>query len=104
MMPKVRIKTTWEWRCWYPKKAFDSFITTPNANTDVQNTYAVAFKTSNDPVTYRFCAGWQPSDPQFASEAAFRQFLLQEIKRSSPDQPIMEIDTYKKPRFLAGPL
>jgi hypothetical protein len=66
------------------KKAFDSFITTPNANTEVQNTYAVAFKSTNDPVSYRFYAGWQPSDPQFANEAAFRQFLSQEIKRSSP--------------------
>lgn len=66
------------------KKLFDSFITTPNANTDVQNTYAVALNTGNEPVTYRFYAGWQPSDPQFASEAAFRNFLSQEIKRSSP--------------------
>lgn len=65
-------------------KAFDSFITTPNANTEVQNTFAVALKTGNDPVTYRFYAGWQPSDPQFASETAFRHFLSQEIKRSSP--------------------
>lgn len=67
-----------------PSKAFGSFITTPNANTDIQNTYALALNTDNDPVTYRFYAGWQPSDPQFASEAAFRHFLTGEIKRSIP--------------------
>lgn len=66
------------------QKAFDSFITTPNANTDIQNTYAVALKTGNDPVTYRFYAGWQPSDPQFASETTFHHFLSQEIKRNTP--------------------
>lgn len=66
------------------KKAFNSFITTSNANTDIQNTYAVALNASNDAVTYRFYAGWQPSDPQFASEATFRQFLTKEIQRTAP--------------------
>jgi hypothetical protein len=66
------------------KKAFNSFITTPNANTDIQNTFAVALNTSNDAVAYRFYAGWQPSDPQFASEATFRQFLTKEIQRTAP--------------------
>lgn len=67
------------------KNAFSSFITTPNANTDIQNTYAVALNAGNDAATtYRFYAGWQPSDPQFASEAAFRQFLTKEIQRAAP--------------------
>lgn len=66
------------------KKAFDSFITTPNANTDIQNTYAIALTANNEPVTFRFYAGWQRSDPQFASEAAFRHFLMQEIQRYIP--------------------
>jgi hypothetical protein len=66
------------------QKEFDSFITTPNSNTDVQNTYGVAFKPGKDRITYRFYAGWQPSDPQFAGEAGFRQFMTQEIKRSTP--------------------
>jgi Domain of unknown function (DUF4861) len=63
---------------------FNSFITTPNANTDIQNTYGVALNIKNGPAVYRFYAGWQPSDPQFTSEAAFRDFLTQEIKRSMP--------------------
>ncbi len=66
------------------QKEFDHFITTPNVNTDVQNTYGVAFKPGRDRITYRFYAGWQPSDAQFASEASFRQFMIQEIKRSIP--------------------
>ncbi|MDF2189608.1 DUF4861 domain-containing protein [Paraflavitalea sp. CAU 1676] len=66
------------------KKIFDSFITSPNANTDVQNTYGVAFKAGQEPVTFRFYAGWQPSDPQFASDVTFREFLTRETLRSTP--------------------
>jgi hypothetical protein len=66
-----------------PAKDFNSFFTTPNENTDVQNTYGIAFNSSNQPVQFRFYAGWQPSDLQFADEAAFAQFLTKEIERSS---------------------
>jgi len=66
------------------KDLFDSFLTTPNANTDVQNTYGIALKVGSAPVTYRFYAGWQPSDPQFDTEASFKEFLSKEVVRSSP--------------------
>lgn len=65
------------------KKDFNSVITTPNENVDVQNTYGIAFNNSNGPVQFRFYAGWQPSDPQFSSEPSFAKFILAEIERSS---------------------
>ena len=65
------------------KKEFNGLITTPNENTDVQNTYGIAFNSNQQPVEFRFYAGWQPSDPQFADEPAFTQFLSKEIARIS---------------------
>ncbi|WP_276482053.1 DUF4861 family protein [Paraflavitalea pollutisoli] len=63
---------------------FDSYLTTPNSNTDVQNTYAVVLKLREDAATFRFYAGWQPSDEQFATATTFRSFLTQEIIRGTP--------------------
>lgn len=63
---------------------FDGLITTPNANTDVQNTYAMALKTDKQPVVFRFYAGWQSSDGQFDREPAFEAFLRKEIQRKNP--------------------
>lgn len=63
---------------------FERYLTTPNTGTDIQNTYAVALRPGQQGVTFRFYAGWEPSDAQFASEAAFRTFLTREILRSAP--------------------
>lgn len=65
-------------------KVFDSFITTSNADTDVQNTYGITFKTGSEPITFRFYAGWQPSNAQFVNEGAFSEFLKKEVKRTVP--------------------
>ena len=65
------------------QKDFDGLITTPNENTDVQNTYGIAFNSNQQPVEFRFYTGWQPSDPQFTDEPAFTQFLIKEIERIS---------------------
>lgn len=63
---------------------FDGFITTPNANTDIQNTYAIALKTAKQPIIFRFYAGWQSSDGKFDREPSFEAFLREEIKRKNP--------------------
>lgn len=63
---------------------FDRYLNTPNANTDVQNTYAVVLKPHEEAAGFRFYAGWEPSDAQFATAPAFRSFLTQEIVRSAP--------------------
>lgn len=63
---------------------FERYLTTPNTETDIQNTYAVALRLQQQGVSFRFYAGWEPSDTQFASEGAFRTFLTREILRSAP--------------------
>ncbi|OQP66591.1 hypothetical protein A3860_12650 [Niastella vici] len=56
--------------------------TTPNANTDVQNTYVIKANITNaKPVVYRFYAGWEKSDTRFTTAEGFKQFLLSEINR-----------------------
>ena len=42
------------------KNNFNAFGVTPNAATEVQNTYTVALNAANDkPVSFRFYAGWE---------------------------------------------
>ncbi len=50
--------------------------TTPNTNTDVQNTYYIAMpvKTST-PVSFRFLAGWEQSELYFKTKQGFEQFV-----------------------------
>jgi len=56
--------------------------TTPNANTDIQHTYILkANIEKNKPVVFRFFAGWEKSDEQFANYDEFDQFILSEIIR-----------------------
>ena len=55
--------------------------TTPNANTDIQNTYIMKVNIKdNQPVVFRFYAGWEKSNERFASAARFQQFLKEEMK------------------------
>jgi hypothetical protein len=54
--------------------------TTPNANTDIQNTYIIkANIKNNEPVIYRFYAGWERSDSRFTTREGFEQFLKKDI-------------------------
>jgi hypothetical protein len=54
--------------------------TTPNANTDIQNTYIIkANIKNNEPVIYRFYAGWERSDNRFTTPEGFVQFLIKDI-------------------------
>jgi hypothetical protein len=51
--------------------------TTPNANTDVQNTYIIkATIKDKEPVIYRFYAGWEKSDNRFTTPEGFKRFLI----------------------------
>jgi hypothetical protein len=53
---------------------------TPNANTDIQNTYLMkANIVNNKPVVYRFYAGWEKSDSRFSTEQGFHSFLKDEM-------------------------
>jgi hypothetical protein len=57
--------------------------TTPNANTDIQNTYIMkAGIPINKPVIFRFYAGWEKSDRRFTSEEGFKQYLENEMKKN----------------------
>ena len=58
--------------------------TTPNANTDVQNTYVIkANITNGKPVVYRFYAAWEKSDARFTTAEGFKQFLQSELNRKA---------------------
>jgi hypothetical protein len=58
--------------------------TTPNANTDIQNTYIMkANITSNEPVVFRFYAGWEKSDSRFTTLEGFKKFIETEINRKA---------------------
>jgi hypothetical protein len=58
--------------------------TTPNANTDIQNTYLMKAKIANNkPVVFRFYAGWEKSDSRFTSAEGFQKYLLREIGRQA---------------------
>ena len=58
--------------------------TTPNANTDIQNTYIMKANITNDqPVMFRFYAGWEKSDSRFSTPEGFKQFIESEISKRS---------------------
>jgi hypothetical protein len=53
---------------------------TPNANTDVQNTYTIAAPVQNNQsIVFRFYAGWERSEEQFTSEDGFRKYITGEM-------------------------
>jgi hypothetical protein len=67
-----------------PAEQVAGTATTPNANTDIQNTYIMKASIKDDqPVVFRFYAGWEKSDERFTSEEGFKQYLLNEMKRSA---------------------
>jgi hypothetical protein len=63
-----------------PAAQVAGIATTPNANTDIQNTYIMKANITNDkPVVFRFYAGWQKSDERFTTEEGFKAFLITEM-------------------------
>ena len=67
-----------------PAKQVAAMGATPNANTDVQNTYTVAGNIKNNqPIVYRFYAAWEKSDSRFATEEEFRQYLISDMEKWS---------------------
>jgi hypothetical protein len=63
-----------------------TFGETPNVATDVQNTYTIVTPISNNqPVSYRFYAGWEKSNPRFASVQGFKKYLqIEALKYANP--------------------
>lgn len=47
----------------------------PNSNSDVLQTYTISASLKQQPVVFRFYAGWEKSDSRFASAASFSSFL-----------------------------
>ena len=65
------------------KEHFAAFGQTPNDGTDVMNTYTVYMPVpvSGEPVSFRFYAGWAPTDKTFTTAEGFKQFLTNEAKK-----------------------
>lgn len=66
-----------------PAKELNKFITTPNADTDIQNTFAVSMNLADGQAFYRFYAAWEKSKEQFKTEAGFAAFLKSEGEKFS---------------------
>lgn len=64
---------------------FAGFGKTPNAGSDVLNTYTVTLPISAAPSEFRFYSGWELSDLLFTKEESFKIFLASEaVKYSQP--------------------
>jgi hypothetical protein len=64
-----------------PDEQVAGVATTPNGNTDIQNTYIIKANIKDkEPVVFRFYAGWEKSDERFTSEEKFKAFLLKDLK------------------------
>jgi hypothetical protein len=64
-----------------PQKDFEFAGSTPNAGSDILNTYIVAQNIQpGKPCNFRFYAGWERSDTQFASINFLKDFLKKETK------------------------
>jgi hypothetical protein len=59
-----------------------AFGQTPNAGSDILNTYTVKMKLpgAKQNVAFRFYAAWEHSDAKFASESGFKRYLAQQAK------------------------
>jgi len=64
------------------QKDLVSFGKTPNANSEVLNTYTVSMKTPGlkQATIFRFYSCWEHSDPIFATASGFKQYLVDESK------------------------
>jgi hypothetical protein len=54
---------------------------TPNAGTDITQTYYMASPVGKEPFVFRFYAGWEQSAPSFKSIASFGAFLNEQARR-----------------------
>jgi len=67
-----------------PAQHFAGYGKTPDANTDVSNTFTIAqHVTNNHLLSYRFMACWEKSDPQFATKKGFEAFLQNEAFKAA---------------------
>lgn len=59
-----------------------AFGQTPNAGSDILNTYTVQMKlpAARQSVSFRYYAAWEHSDPAFSSEGGFKKFLGNQAK------------------------
>jgi len=64
------------------KADFVSFGKTPNANSEVLNTYTVLMKvpSAKQKVAFRFYSCWEHSDAAFTTEQRFKNYLSKEMK------------------------
>ena len=64
------------------QKDLVSFGKTPNANSEVLNTYTVSMKIPGlkQAAIFRFYSCWEHSDPVFATASGFKQYLVDESK------------------------
>ena len=60
-----------------------SFVgSAPLSNSDVMNSYLVAKNiTPNKPISFRFYAAWEKTDPCFASLSYFQNYLKTEAQK-----------------------
>lgn len=65
------------------KNGFAGFGATPDAGSEILNTYTVAQKIQSSPLVYRFYAGWVQTDSRFADASFFESFLKQEAKKKA---------------------
>ncbi|MBC7886971.1 MAG: DUF4861 domain-containing protein [Ferruginibacter sp.] len=68
------------------KLGFAGFGATPDAGSDILNTYTVAQNIQYQPLIYRFYAGWVKTDSRFADAGYFENFLRSETKKI--DMPV----------------
>lgn len=65
-----------------PQQDFAFAGSTPNTGSDILNTYIVAQNIHPGKwCTYRFYAGWEKTDPAFASKNYFKEYLEKEMKK-----------------------
>ena len=65
------------------RKGFAGFGAAPDIAAEIMNTYFVKQSIMNQPLVYRFYAGWIYSDSRFADAAYFDQFLRKEASKLS---------------------
>ncbi|MEO5888637.1 MAG: DUF4861 domain-containing protein [Ferruginibacter sp.] len=63
------------------KNGFAGFGATPDAGSEILNTYTVSQFIRNTPLVYRFYACWVKSDARFGDAASFENFLRKEAQR-----------------------
>ncbi|WP_207497119.1 DUF4861 domain-containing protein [Aridibaculum aurantiacum] len=63
-----------------PRNQFLNAAATPNAGSDILNTYTVLMPLTSTPATFRFVAGWEMSSLLFTNEENFLRYLQHEAE------------------------